>query len=54
MFEFMDGVVDALEELGQAADGGGILPDMRSQTGVDNNSASMAPPYAIWRKGHKQ
>ncbi len=52
MFEFMDGVVDALEELGQAAvDGGGILSDMRSKTGVDNNSASMGAAICDMEKG---
>lgn len=52
MFEFMDGVVDALEELGTGSSRrGGILPDMRSQTGVDNNSASMGAAVCDMEKG---
>ena len=30
MFEYMDGIVDAVEEIGQAAVDVAVLPDMRS------------------------
>ena len=40
MFEYMDGIVDAVEEIGQAA--------------VDNNSASMDIAVCDMEKGRKQ
>lgn len=55
MFEFMDGVVDAVEEFGQAAvDGAVYCLICVVKLALIITAPVWALPYAIWRKGHKQ
>lgn len=53
MFEFMDGVVDALEETGKVVVDGVVycLIYGSTHTGVDNNSASMGAAVYDMEKG---
>lgn len=52
MFEYMDGIVDAVKELGQAAvDVAVFVTNMHSKSGVDNNSASMDIAVCDMEKG---
>lgn len=63
MFEFMDGVVDALEELGQAAVDGAVyclicvvklaLIITAPILALIITAPVWVLPYAIWRKGRK-
>ena len=51
MFEFMDGIVDALEEFVQAA----VFVTICAAKAVLIITAPVwILPYAIWRKGRKQ
>lgn len=59
MFEYMDGIVDAVEEIGQAAVD--VAVDVAVFVTICTAKAVLiitAPvwilPYAIWRKGRKQ
>ena len=55
MFEFMDGVVDALEELGQAAvDGAVYCLICVVKLALIITAPVWVLPYAIWRKGRKE
>ena len=55
MFEFMDGVVDALEELGQeAVDGAVYCLICVVKLALKITAPVWVLPYAIWRKGRKQ
>lgn len=54
MFEFMDGVVDVLEELGQAAvDSAVYCLICVAKLALIITAPVWALPYAIWRKGRK-
>ncbi|MFQ7068906.1 MAG: hypothetical protein [Bacteriophage sp.] len=55
MFEYMDGIVDAVEELGQAAVDVAVFVMIRTAKTVLIITAPVwILPYAIWRKGRKQ
>lgn len=52
MFEYMDGIVDAVEEIGQAAvDVAVFVTICAAKSGVDNNSASMDIAVCDMEKG---
>lgn len=51
MFEYMDGIVDAVEEIGQAA----VFVTICTAKAVLIITAPVwILPYTIWRKGRKQ
>ena len=55
MFEFMDGVVDAMEEFGQAAVNIAVFVMICTAKAVLIITAPVwVLPYTIWRKGRKQ
>ena len=55
MFEFMDGVVDAVEEFGQAAvDIAVYVTICTAKLALIITTPVWILPYAIWRKGRKQ
>lgn len=55
MFEFMDGVVDAVEEFGQAAvDIAVYVTICTAKPTLIITAPVWILPYAIWRKGRKQ
>ena len=56
MFEFMDGVVDALEETGKVVvDGGGVYCLICVvKLALIITAPVWVLPYTIWRKGRKQ
>ena len=55
MFEFMDGVVDAVEEFGQAAvDIAVYVMICTAKLALIITAPVWVLPYAIWRKGRKQ
>lgn len=55
MFEFMGGVVDALEETGKAVVDGAVYCLICTAKAVLIITAPVwILPYAIWRKGRKQ
>lgn len=55
MFEYMDGIVDAVKELGQAAVDVAVFVTICTAKAVLIITAPVwILPYAIWRKGRKQ
>ena len=55
MFEFMDGVVDAVEEFGQAAvDIAAYVTICTAKLALIITAPVWVLPYTIWRKGRKQ
>lgn len=55
MFEFMDGIVDAVEEFGQAAvDIAVFVMIGTAKVALIITAPVWILPYVIWRKGHKQ
>ena len=55
MFEYMDGIVDAVEEIGQAAvDVAVYMLICEAKLELIITSPVWILPYAIWRKGRKQ
>lgn len=55
MFEFMDGVVDAMEETGKVVvDGVVYYLICGAKLALIITAPVWALPYAIWRKGRKQ
>ena len=55
MFEYMDGIVDAVEEIGQEAGDVAVLVTICVAKAVLIITAPVwILPYAIWRKGRKQ
>lgn len=55
MFEFMDGVVDAVEEFGQAAvDIAVYVTICTAKLALIITAPVWVLPYTIWRKGRKQ
>lgn len=55
MFEYMDGIVDAVEEIGQAAVDVAVFVTICTAKAVLIITAPVwILPYEIWRKGRKQ
>ena len=55
MFEYMDGIVDAVEEIGQAAVGIAVyMLICVAKLALIITAPVWILPYAIWRKGRKQ
>lgn len=55
MFEYMDGIVDAVEEIGQAAVDVAVFVTICTAKAVLIITAPVwILPYTIWRKGRKQ
>lgn len=55
MFEYMDGIVDAVEEIGQAAVDVAVFVTICTGKAVLIITAPVwILPYTIWRKGRKQ
>ena len=55
MFEYMDGIVDAVEEIGQAAVDVAVFVTICTAKAVLIITAPVwILPYVIWRKGRKQ
>ena len=54
MFEYMDGIVDAVEEIGQAAVDVAVFVTICTAKAVLITAPVWVLPYTIWRKGRKQ
>lgn len=55
MFEYMDGIVDAVEEIAQAAvDVAVFVTICVAKLALIITAPVWALPYTIWRKGRKQ